>query len=239
MGLQLLGDFIPLFQLLLPAHPQGLGGDFLKVPLLGEEQVHRVVGHLLHDFRFLHLVGVENHGAPGLAVLLGHGLQLLDDDALHLGLGGQNALQLGDIPLQLGDLLGALEDVLPVQVAQLDFRHVLRLDLVDAKANHQVGHHLGLLLCLPDNADGLVNVQQNQLQALQEVELLPLLLQVEVGAAADALHPEGGPLLQQLPHAQHPGRPGDEHVEVAGEAVLQGGELKQLLHQLVRVGAPL
>ena len=124
-------------------------------------------------------------------------------------------------------------------MAQLDLRHILGLGLVDAEADHQVGHHLGLLLRLPDDADGLVDVQQNQLQALQEVELLPLLLQIVIGAAADALHPEGGPLLQKLPHPQHPGHAPNEHVEVAGKAVLQGGELKQLLHQLVRVGAPL
>ena len=32
VGLHRLDHLVPLLQLLLPAHPQGLGGDFLEVP---------------------------------------------------------------------------------------------------------------------------------------------------------------------------------------------------------------
>ena len=60
-----------------------------------------------------------------------------------------------------------------------------------------------------------------------------------MGPAADALHTPGGPLLQNLPDAHDLGHTGNEDIEVAGEAVLQGGEPEQLLHQLVRFGAPL
>lgn len=55
----------------------------------------------------------------------------------------------------------------------------------------------------------------------------------------DALHPEGRPLLQDLPHAHDPGLARDEDVEVAAEAVFQRGSLEELGHQLVRVHAPL
>ena len=62
---------------------------------------------------------------------------------------------------------------------------------------------------------------------------------IDVETAAGRSRSPGGPLLQDLPHPQDLGRPGDEHVEVAGEGVLQGGELVELGHQLVRVRAPL
>ena len=50
-----------------------------------------------------------------------------------------------DLALQLAGLLGALEDVFPVDVPQLDLCHILGLRLVDAEADHQVGHDLLLL----------------------------------------------------------------------------------------------
>ena len=71
------------------------------------------------------------------------------------------------------------------------------------------------------------------------MELLLLPVHGEIGAPAHGVHPPGGPLLQDLPHAHHPGHPGDEDVEVAGLAVQQGGGAEQLGHELVRVGAPL
>ena len=71
------------------------------------------------------------------------------------------------------------------------------------------------------------------------MQLVLLLFQDEVDAAAHGLRPPGGPLLQDLPDAQHLGAAGDQHVEVAGEGVLQGGGLEELGHQLVGVHAPL
>ena len=69
--------------------------------------------------------------------------------------------------LQKGlDFLGAVQDILPVQVAQLNFRHIFRLDLADAEANHQVGDHLFFLLGLPDDGHRLVDIQQDFLEAL-------------------------------------------------------------------------
>ena len=68
---------------------------------------------------------------------------------------------------------------------------------------------------------------------------LLLLLDLEIDAALDAVRPPGGPLRQNFPHAHDPGHTGDEDIEVAGEAVLQGGHTEKLLHQLLRVHAPL
>ena len=71
-----------------------------------------------------------------------------------------------------------LEDVFFVDVAQLDLRHVIRLNLVDAEADHQVGHDLVFQLRLPDDGDGLVDVQQDSFQTFQQVQPVFLLLQI-------------------------------------------------------------
>ena len=55
----------------------------------------------------------------------------------------------------------------------------------------------------------------------------------------DAIHPPGGPLLQNFTHAHHPGHPRDEDIEIAGKAVLQRRHAEQLLHQLLRVHSSL
>ena len=151
----------------------------------------------------------------------------------------KDLFHLPDLVLQAGGLVGPLEDILPVEVTELYFRHILRLDLVDAETDHQVRHHLSLFLRLPDDADSLVDIQQDALQPLQKVELLPAFGQVKVHPAADALRAEGAPLLDQLVYSHHPGSALDEDVEVAGEGVLQGGHAEQLSHELIRVGPPL
>ncbi len=234
---------VPLLVFLFAAHPQGLGGDLFEVPLPGDEHVHRVGGDLLNGRGGLGLgrllVLVDNLGAPGGGVLFFHVLQLVGDDLFDPGGGGDDVPQVGDLPLQAGGLGGALEDILLVDVAQPDIRHILGLHLVDAEADDEVGHHLGLLLRLPDDADGLVNVQQDAPQALEKVQLFLLALTDEIGAPAHPVHPPGGPLRQNLAHPHHPGHPGDEDIEIAGEGILKGGHLEQPGHQLVRVGPPL
>ena len=181
------------------------------------------------------LVHIADFGAAVLAVLGHHLFELADDDFVQLLLAAEDLLHLGDLRLQGLDLAGAGEDVLPVEVAQLDFGHVVGLDLVDAKADHQVGDDLLLLPGLPHDADGLVDVQQDLFEPQQQVQPGLFLLQIEIDPAADALPAKGRPLLQQLPHPHHPGRPGDEDVEVAGEVVLQGGHPVEFGHQLVRL----
>ena len=185
------------------------------------------------------LVGVNNGGAAGLAVLLRRVPQLLQDDFLHPPGVLEDVLQIVNFILEGLRLLYPLQDVLFIDVAELDFRHVLRLHLVDAKADHQIRDDLGLLLRLPDDADGLVNVQQDALEALEEVELFPPLPQDEEHPPPHGLRAPGGPLLQNPPDPQHLGHPADEDVEVAGKGVLQGGLLEEAGHELVRVRPPL
>ena len=230
---------VPFLELLLAAHAQGLLGDFFQIALFGDEDGNRVIRRLLllvllHNLRKV----VDDLGFPGLTVFLGNPLQLLDDDVLQLPGAVQGIPQIGDLLLQLVDGLGLFQDVFLVDVAQLDLRHEVGLDLVDAEADHQVGNHFALQLCLTDDGHSLVDIQQNPFQTPQQVEPIFLLLDLVENPALDAVRPPGNPLLQDLPHAHHPGHSGDEDVKVAGEAVLQRGQPEQLLHQLVRVHAP-
>ena len=66
-----------------------------------------------------------------------------------------------------------------------------------------------------------------------------LLLDLEIDPALDAVDPPGRPLFQNFTDAHHPGHTGDQHVKVAGKSILQGRHPIQLLHQLLRVYAPL
>ena len=184
-------------------------------------------------------MGVDDGGAAGLTVFLSGGVQLLHNDLLHPLGAVQQVLQIVDLIPQCVGFPGALEDVFLVDVPQLDLRHIFRLNLVDAEADHQIGDDLGFLLRLPDNADGLVNIQQDALQALQKVQLFLLLAQHEEDPPLHAVGPPGSPFLQDLPDTQHLGAAGDQHVEVAGKGVLQRCQLVELGHQLIRVHAPL
>ena len=61
-------------------------------------------------------------------------------------------------------------------VSQAQVSYIFGLDLVQAKALHQVGHDQVVLLGVADDGDGLVDVQQDGTQAFQQVELVLLLL---------------------------------------------------------------
>ena len=227
---------VAVLQLLFAAHAQALGRDLLEVAVPGEEQVHRVIGDLLLGFVGA-LLGnvVQDLAAAGLAVLFAHLGQFRHDDAVDARRTLEDVLQVLDGVFQFLDLGGALEDVFPVQVAQLDLGHILGLYLVDAEPDHQIGDDLRLFGGAAHDLDGFVDIQQDGFQALEQMQAFLLALQIVVGAAAHALRAERDPLQQDLPHAQHFGLPGDQHVEVAGEVVLQRGGLEQPRHQLVRV----
>ena len=239
-GLKALAEGIPLLELLLTVHSQRGGGDFLEIPLTRQEHSDGIL-LLLFLLRGVagDLVGVDDGGTAGLAVFLGGGVQLLHNDLLHPLRAVQQVLQIVDLIPQGVRLPGALENIFLVDVPQLDLRHIFRLDLVDAEADHQIGDDLGFLLRLPDNADGLVNIQQDALQALQQVQLFLLLAQHEEDPPLHAVGAPRRPFLQDLPDTQHLGAAGDQHVEVAGKGVLQRCQLVELGHQLVRVHAPL
>ena len=95
--------------------------------------------------------------------------ELVADDLLDFIFARQDILELGNLAFELLDVLGAVEDVLLVDVAEFDFGNKLRLGLVDIKAAHQVGHDLGLELGSTDDGDGLVDIEQDRLEAVQKM----------------------------------------------------------------------
>ena len=151
----------------------------------------------------------------------------------------EDLLQLGDLGLELGDVLGAVEDVFLVDVAQLELGHELGLGLVDVKPAHQVGDDLGLELGAADDGDGLVDVEQDGLQTVQQVQALGLLTQIEAHAAARGLDAPRNPLVQDLAHAHDAGIAVHQDIEVARERVLQRGGAVELGHELLGVHAAL
>ena len=92
--------------------------------------------------------------------------QLVADDLLDVVFARENLLKFGNLTLELGNVLGAVEDVLLVDVAELKFGNKLGLGLVDVETLHKVGHDLGLELGAADDGDGLVDVEQDRLEAV-------------------------------------------------------------------------
>ena len=115
----------------------------------------------------------------------------------------------------------AFEDVFLVEMAQLDLGNILRLNLINAEAYHQVWHYLALLLGIPDNADGFINIEQYLFKPSQQMQPVGGSLEVECGPAAHAAAAELYPLAEQLTHPEHSRHSVDEDIEVAGERILE------------------
>ena len=160
------------------------------------------------------------------------------DDVFDLLLTGEDIVELGDIALELHDVPRAVHDVFLVDVAQLDFGHKLGLDLVDLKALHKVGHDVGFELRTADDRDGLVDVEQDRLETVQQMQAVGLFSQIEVHAATGRLDAPRDPLVQDLTHTHDARIAVDKHIEVAREGILQRGGAEQLRHELLGVDSP-
>ena len=234
-----LAQRVAVLILLLAAHAQRLRRDLLEVALAREEQLHRVIRHEVLIRHLRDGLRRDDARAPRRRVLADDLLELADDDAADAALALERRLEIGNVFFQRVGLGRALEDVLAVDVAQLDLGHEVCLHLVEVKARHEVRHDVGLALGIADDGDGAVDVEQDLAEALQQVELGALFLQVEEHAPADALHAPGDPLVENFAHAHHARIAGNEDVEVAGKAVAQRREPEELLHDLLGVRAAL
>ena len=129
--------------------------------------MYRVVGRL-HALLFHRgLILIDDLSPPGRGIFPDHFLKLSGDDTLHPSGMVQNVLQVSDLLFQFLCLRHPLQDILLIDVPKPNIRHISRLGLIDPKADHQVGNHLRVLLSVPDNLDGPVDVQQDLLQPLQ------------------------------------------------------------------------
>ena len=71
------------------------------------------------------------------------------------------------------------------------------------------------------------------------MELFLLLREAVVDPPTDALGTPSRPFLQNLSNPHDFRETANEDIEVAGEAVLQGRQLHELCHKLIRVNASL
>ena len=195
-------------------------GHLLKIAIAREHDGNRVLLDLGLQAYLDNLVGLNPARAARHHVLLVDRGQLVADDLLDVLLAGEDLLKLGNLALKLGNVLGAVEDVLLVDVAKLKLGNKLGLGLVDVETLHKIGHDLGLELGAADDGDGLVDVKQNRLEAVQQVQALGLFAQIKVNAATRGLNTPLDPLVQNLAHAHNTGIAIDEHVEVARERIL-------------------
>ena len=214
-------------------------GHLFEIALAREHDGDRVLLDLGLQTHFDNLVGLDPARTARHHVPLVDRGQLVADDLLDVLLAGEDLLKLGNLALELGDVLGAVENVLLVDVAELKLGNKLCLGLVDIEAAHKVGHDLGLELGATDDGDRLVDVEQDCLKAVQQVKTLGLFAQVKVNAATRGLNAPRDPLVQNLAYAHNAGIAVDQHVKVARERVLQRGRAVELGHELVGVDAAL
>ena len=180
---------------------------------------------------------VDQLGLSRLTVFAADRIELLADHCLDLFLRAEQLFQLRNFPFQTLGLLQTVEQKFLVDVAQPDFCHILCLHLIDAEADHEVRNDLGVELCFADDADCLVDIEQDLAQTFEKMQLVLFLLQLEIDPPADALAAPRGPLLENLAHTQHARHAADQNVEVAAERVLQRRRFEELLHELFGVRA--
>ena len=230
-------DAVALFELLLVAAAQRDQRDLLEVAVVGEDQLGVVVLHKVVRRGDLDLVVADELGLARFRVLFLDFGELFYDLGLDPEVVADGRLEVGDLGLEVLDLLDALHDVLAVEVAQLDLGDVLGLNLVEVEGLHQVGYDLALLGRAAHDRNGAVDVEQNLAEAEQQMQLFLLFAEVEAELAAQAAHAEADPFAQDVRNAELARRAVDQHVEVAVECVLQRRQLVELGHQLVGVGA--
>ena len=113
--LHLLGDDIIFLELLVTAHPQGLGRELFEVAVPCKEENDRVIVDRLLLFLLLFQVGgIDDFTLPGLAILLADLLEFFDDDFLDPAAVIEDILEILDFSLKVLHILQPFQDILPV-----------------------------------------------------------------------------------------------------------------------------
>ena len=133
---------------------------------------------------------LDDLGSPGVAVVLLHASQFVDDDLHEQSIAGQDGAQAFDLLQQLREFV---EDLLPLEAGEALELHVenrLRLDLGQPEARHQAFTCFRNRLRSPNQRDDRIEVVEGDLQALEDVVSRFGLSQLELGPATDNLAPE-------------------------------------------------
>ena len=110
------------------------------------------------------------------------------------------------------------------------------LKLGEVEGRHQLGLRI---VGLPDDADDLVDVEERDQQAVEDLEPPHDRGEAMVGAALDDLASMVEPVAQRVLQAEHDRRlAAHQHVHVERDAGLELGELEDRLHHNDRVDLP-
>ena len=238
-GFQMTDDLVFLFQLLFAAHAERSRCDLFEVTTLRQKQVYRIIGNIFFVWFFLDVRRIIEQCLSGLSVFFCGFFQLCNDDFLHLFRIRNGFFQFSNFLFQLVNLLRAFQNVFSIQVPQFDLRHIFRLNLINAEADHQIWYNICFFDGFPHDANCLINVQQDFFQTKEQMQFFLFFLEVEHQTAADTFQTECGPFLQNFSHAHNAGCSADQNIEVAGVVVLQRCHAEQLLHDLFRIRATL
>ena len=148
--------------------------------LLAEHHRHRLARHQFGLGQRLRRAARDQRRAARVAELLRVGEQFVLDQLLQLGLAGEDRDDLLALGGELVLLAADLHLLQPRQLAQLGFEDVVGLLLAQLEARHQ--HRLGLVLAA-DDADHLVQVEERDQQAFQQVQAALDLVEAVVEAA--------------------------------------------------------
>ena len=163
---------------------------------------------------------------------------VVHDRALPLRL-GQDVLEVGDLGLDLGQIVDDALAFQGGQPAQLHVEDGLRLDLVDVEQLDQAGPGDVDGLRRPDQRDDLVERVERLDQAAQDVGPFVGLAQPVGGAPDDDVQLVLDVVADQLVQAQRAGHAVDDRQHVGAEAGLQLGVLVEVVQHHLGHGVAL
>ncbi len=203
-------------------------------PRRGHQDPARIVRHLdrgalgggRRDAR-----GLEQDGATRGAELLRHLGQLVADQPAQHPLVGQDRVELLDRAAQLVGLALELETREPREPAELQVEDVVGLQVRQVEDRDQSLARLAAVLRCADQLDDLVDVEDRDQQAVDQVQAIGRLRAAVGGAAAHDVDAVVEVDLQHLEQAEGAGLAVDERDGVDAERGLEGGLPVQLLEQ--------
>ena len=152
---------------------------------------------------------------------------------------GEQLLVVGDLLLQVGQLLEDLEALEVRETAEAHIDDRLRLDLCQGEGLHELFHSHCVVSGLLDDPDDLIDVLKPDLQSKEDVGALLGLPEVEAGAPGHHLLAVVDVVGEHVLEGEQHRPPIDEGKVVDVEVRLQGGTGKELVEHDHDLGADL
>ena len=166
-----------------------------------------------------------NQGATCIGKGFGVGFDFFHHQAAQRGGAAQNIFQTALLFAQLFELLLDLDGFQPRQLAQADVQNIVGLALAQFEAFDQ--RRFGFV-AVADDANHLVDVEQHQLAAFQDVDARQHLVQAKLRTPLHRGLPEGNPLFQHLAQGfGHGATVQTDHGQVDGGRAFQTGVRQQ------------